>query len=416
MGNKAEMRILHFADLHLGVETYDSFDPQTGLSSRINDILKALDQVVDCAVKDKVDLVLFCGDAYKSRNPSQTQQREFARRLRQLSQEGIPIFLLVGNHDLPNVMGRATTVEIFDTLQVSNVYVANHPDIYRIDTKSGCLQVLALPWPRRSALLAREENKNLTIEQINDRLQEIMTQRVTRLAAELDGTSPSILAAHVSISTAKQGSERAMIVGRDPVLLPSNVALPAFDYIALGHVHKHQKLWEQPLMLYAGSLERLDFSDEGEKKGFCLVDIPPRGGNAHPEYEFHEIPARRFTTVKVDIDSQDDDPTFTVLQTIAQRKPEIKDAIVRLQISLPQALENSLRESDINQLLKEAHHVTVAKEVRRGARLRLGEWAAEELTPLEALKVYLKTKDMPEERRDILLKYGEQLIREKEAT
>lgn len=64
------MRILHFADLHLGVETYGSFDPQTGLSSRINDILKALDQVVDCAVKDKVDLVLFCGDAYKSRNPS----------------------------------------------------------------------------------------------------------------------------------------------------------------------------------------------------------------------------------------------------------------------------------------------------------------------------------------------------------
>jgi len=169
-------------------------------------------------------------------------------------------------------------------------------------------------------------------------------------------------------------------------------------------------------MVYAGSLERLDFSDEGEEKGFCLVDIPPRGSNAHAEYEFHGIPARRFTTIKVEIDSQDDDATFTVLQTIAQRKSEIKDAIVRLQISLPQALENSLRESDINQLLKEAHHVMVAKEVRRGARLRLGEWAAEELTPLEALGVYLKTKEMPEERRDILLKYGEQLIREKEAT
>ena len=112
------MKILHFADLHLGVENYGHIDPTTGLSSRFHDFLSALDQIVDYALENKVDLVLFCGDAYKSREPSQTQQREFARRINRLSSNGIPIFLLVGNHDLPNAISKATTTEIFDTLAI----------------------------------------------------------------------------------------------------------------------------------------------------------------------------------------------------------------------------------------------------------------------------------------------------------
>ncbi len=163
------MKILHFADLHLGVESYGRINPTTGLSSRLHDFLSALDQVVDYALQNKVDLVLFCGDAYKSREPSQTQQREFAKRINRLSTSGIPIFLLIGNHDLPNAIGRATSTEIFDTLAVKNVYVSNRPDIYRIPTNSGIIQIASLPWLRRSALLSKEDTKNLDFEQINQR-------------------------------------------------------------------------------------------------------------------------------------------------------------------------------------------------------------------------------------------------------
>ena len=75
------MRILHFSDLHIGVENYGRTDPETGLSTRLGDFLASLDQVVDYALAESVDLVLLAGDAYKGRDPSQTQQREFARRL-----------------------------------------------------------------------------------------------------------------------------------------------------------------------------------------------------------------------------------------------------------------------------------------------------------------------------------------------
>ena len=408
------MRILHFADLHLGVETYGSVDPATGLSTRLIDVLKALDEVVEYAVGNGVDLVLFCGDAYKNRDPSQTHQREFAKRLKRLSENGIPVFLLVGNHDLPNAIGRANTMEIFDTLAVSRIYVGNRPDIYRIPTKQGKIQVVALPWLRRSALLSREETKNLSIEQANDQLQEMMTRRLLDVISDLDSGLPTLLAAHVSVSTAKPGSERSMVVGRDPVLLVGNLAQPVFDYVALGHVHRQQVLSENPPVVYAGSLERFDFGDEGQDKGFFVVDIELRGKKKCVSHSFHKVNARPFVTLQIYIDIGDVEPTAAVLKAIAQHENEIKNAIVRVQLSMPGALETSLRDVEIYKALREAHYVTIAKEARQETCLRLGEWTSQKLAPFEALKRYLENKKVPDERQKVLLEYGEKLIWEAE--
>jgi DNA repair protein SbcD/Mre11 len=404
------MKILHFADLHLGMETYGGVDPATGLSTRLIDVLNALDEVVEYAVGNGVDLILFCGDAYKNRDPSQTQQREFAKRLRRLSENGIAVFLLVGNHDLPNAIGRANAVEIFDILSVNHIYVGNRPDIYNIPTRQGNVQLVALPWLKRSALLSREEAKNLSIEQANDRLQEIMTRRLLDLISELDPGLPALLAAHVAVSTAKPGSERSMVVGRDPVLLLGNVALPVFDYVALGHIHRHQVLLQNPPVVYAGSLERFDFGDEDEDKGFYVVDVEMRGKEKRVTYEFHEVNARRFVTVAVDIAIEDADPTGTVLNAIAQQHAAIENAVVRVHISLPAALAASVREVEINKALKAAHCAVIAKEVRQEARLRLGELTSQRLSPIEALKRYLETKKVRDERQKVLLEYGEKLI------
>ncbi len=406
------MKVLHFADLHLGVESYGRIDPATGISSRLLDFLKTLDQVVDYAVENRVDLVLFCGDAYKSREPSQTQQREFAQRINRLSTSGIPIFLLVGNHDLPNAIGKATTTEIFDTLAVKNVYVSNRPDIYRITTNSGTIQIASLPWLRRSALLSREETKNFNFEQINQRLQQVLTNIIAAHAAKLDPSLPSILAAHVWVSGAQIGSERLMTIGQEHVLLPSNIANPAFDYVALGHIHRPQVLSSSPPVVYSGSLERVDFGEEEDEKGFYLVEIEPDEptGNRRVSFDFHPVTGRRFLTINVSIEPEDTDPTLTVLRAIAEQEENIKDAIVRLQLSLPAEIEGQLRDNDIKNTLKEAYYFTIAKDVRREARLRLGNYTAEEITPLEALKTYLEAKKVPPAQAKLLLEYGEKLI------
>jgi len=411
------LKILHFADLHLGVETYGRLDPATGLSSRLLDFLNALDQVVDFAVENRVDLVLFCGDAYRSREPTQTHQREFAKRINRLSTSGIPIFLLVGNHDLPNAIGRATTTEIFDTLAVKNVHVSNRPDVYRITTNSGTVQIASLPWLRRGALLTREESKNLTFDQLNQRLEQALSSVIATSISKLDPKLPAILAAHVWVSGAQVGSERSMTIGQEHALLLSDIANPAFDYIALGHIHRHQVLNSDPPVVYAGSLERLDFSDEKDDKGFYLVEIDPNKevGKRLVSFDFHPVNGRRLLTIEVNIGVGDADPASVVLKAIAEQQDKVKDAIVRLSISLPAESEGGLRDNDIRDGLKEAHYLTVAKDIRRESRLRLGRWTAEEITPLDALKAYLESKKTAPERAKLLLEYGEKLIQEQGA-
>ena len=411
------MKILHFADLHLGVETYGRLDPATGLSTRLLDFLNALDQVVDYALENKVDLVLFCGDAYKSREPTQTQQREFAKRINRLSTNGIPIFLLIGNHDLPNAIGRATTTEIFDTLAVEKVYVSNRPEVYSIPTNSGTVQIVSLPWLRRSALLTKEDTKNLTFEQINRKLQEALTGVIAAKAKELDPTLPAILAAHVWVSGVQVGSERSMTIGQEHALLLSTVAHPAFDYIALGHIHKHQVLNDDPPVVYPGSLERIDFGEEDDDKGFYLVEIDSdrETGESRASFNFHPVTGRRFLTINVNIEPRDAEPTSTVLKAIAEQGDELRDAIVRLQISLPEEIEGQLRDSDIRDTMKETHYFTIGKDIKREARRRLGDLTVEELTELDALKKWLETQKFTPERAKLLLEYGERLIQEQGA-
>ncbi len=405
------MKIIHFADLHLGVESYGRVDSTTGISSRLLDFLNALDQVVDYAIDNAVDIVIFCGDAYKSRDPSQTQQREFARRINRLVTNNVPIFMVTGNHDLPNAVGKATATEIFDTLAVKNVYVSNRPDVYRIETKSGPIQVASLPWLRRSVLLSREETKNLNFEQINERMQQALSNIIRAHAAELDPALPSVLAAHVGVASATIGSERLMAIGQEHFLLISNIANPAFDYIALGHIHKHQVLSENPPVIYSGSLERVDFGEEKDEKGFYVVDIEqePESDKRRASYQFHQVTGRTFRTIDVDIQPEDEDPTATILEEIHRAEDAVNNSVVRLQISLPEEAEGQIRDAEIREALKGAYYSTVSKDISRESRIRLGGESVEEVAPLEALKAYLEANFSPE-RAEILLEYGEKLI------
>ena len=404
------IKILHFADLHLGVENYGHINPTTGLSTCFGEFLNSLDKVVEFALTNEIDLVLFCGDAYKSRDPSQTHQREFAQRIWKLASNNILVFLLVGNHDLPNAVSRATTVDIFDTLAVRNIIVANHPRTYLIQTEKGELQIIALPWVRRSSLLAQEAIKNLTLEGINLELVSRLTHTLTSELKRLNPSLPAILAAHISLSNAKSGSEQAMMLGYEPVLPQSVVAHPSLSYVALGHIHKNQVLDDNPPIVYPGSLERIDFSDEEDEKGFYVVEIEGKRAT----FSFHPVNARRFLTIKVNVSPHDLSPTFTILKAIAHQ--DTKGAIVRVQITTPEHLEGLIQELEIRKALKEAQYVIIAKEVERERRTRLKSGAVEGLTPLDALKAYLEVKKTPPDWADVLLEYGRRLIQQKTTT
>ncbi|MFP6634526.1 MAG: exonuclease subunit SbcD [Dehalococcoidia bacterium] len=412
------MRILHFSDLHIGVENYGQTDPETGLSTRLADFLSSLDEVVEYALTEDVDLVLLAGDAYKGRDPSQTHQREFAKRLSCLSEASIPSFLLVGNHDLPNAVSRATAVEIFQTLQVPYLQVGSNLQNYTIPTKSGPLQILAVPWPRRSGVLSREESRGLTIEEVRQAVQDRMTQAIYARAESLDPDVPAILTGHVTVNGATVGTERSMMLGQDHVLLAGDIGRPQVDYVALGHIHKHQILRnENPFMAYSGSLQRVDFSEEGDDKGFCVVDLDPAApqGKRLTDFDFHRLDARRFVTVDVTVPVGDPDPTSAVVRGIARK--DVVGAVVRVRVTLPSEVEAQLRDSDIRDALSEAHYIAAInrESPQEARRTRLDAESAKDLQPMEALRLYLESRGVEPERQEKMLRHAEEMV-EREAS
>jgi exonuclease SbcD len=401
-----KIRLLHFADLHVGMENYGRLDPATGVNGRVLDFLRRFDELIDYGLEREVDLVVFAGDAFKSRNPNPTYQRAFARRVKRLVDADVPIVLLVGNHDLPTMVQRASSVDIFRTLDVPNVVVGWEEKVHTIETHRGPVQVATIPYPVRQRLLTRDEYRGLSIRELDEKLQGIVSEIIQAMARQIDPDIPAVLAAHISVSGATFGSERSVMIGRDAVVLKSVLADPIWDYVALGHIHKHQSLNGDgyPPVVYSGSAERIDFGEEKQPKGFCWVEL----ARGETTWEFVEVDARPFVTVSADV-REAANPLMALEQAVA--KHDLTDAVVRLILHLRTEQETLLRDRDIRALLADAYFVGgITREVEREARVRLGDLAPEEMTDSELLVKYLETRDTPLERARSLLEHAETIF------
>lgn len=406
------IRVLHFADLHLGVENYGRLDPETGLSTRALDFLRVFDELIAFAVQDEgpgpVDLVLFAGDAFKTRDPSPTYQREFARRIHHLAvTHQIPVFLLVGNHDVPNASSQAHSLEIFNTLEVPGVTVARKPDLFTIETRHGPLQIVALPWVTRSALLTRDQYTGLSLEEINQTLLDKLDKVLSALFANLRPDQPAIVTAHGTVQGAVFGSERSVMLGYDLILPHSLVNHPLLSYVAMGHIHKHQSLGNDPPIVYPGSLERIDFGEASEDKGFVMVELDGPGERAR--WRFERVHARPFVSISVDAPAEA--PTEAIIAAI-ERQP-IADAVVKVIIRTTPEIEKFIDDQQISKALTPAFHVaTLTHEVRRSARQRLSSdtGSIEALTPEAALQRYFAYRQVAPERIERLLQAAAPII------
>jgi exonuclease SbcD len=409
------MKIVHTADLHIGMETHGPIDPHTGLPRRLDDFLRALDQIVDTAIEEKADLVVIAGDIYKSRDPSPTHQRYFARRIIKLSQNNIPVFLLAGNHDIPNAVSRATSIDIFHELDVTGVTVARSADCYRVETASGPAIIASFPWVTRGTLLMQEEYRSLPAGEFDRAIIDFMATTIEELAGEAAqlrrepgmADAPALLVAHVHAQEARDGAERALTVGTDPLLPVSRLAIAPFDYVALGHIHAYQELHpnQHPPVVYPGSIERVSFGEEHEEKRFVVAEVA-RGKST---VEHRNLNARPFVTI--DVNAQTDDPTAVTLRQIDRQRDKIQDAVVRVRARLSPQTEVLFDESRVRAALVGAFWVAeVSRNVERPERPKLAGRSVEGKSPMELLDDYFSARNTPEDERARLKKYASELM------
>ncbi len=382
------MKLLHFSDIHIGMENYSKLDPETGLSTRLLDFFKTFDFIVDTAIAEQVDAVVFSGDAYKTRDPNPTQQRGFGERIKRIAKASIPVVLVVGNHDTPNAEGKANTLDIYSALEIDGVWVSRKPELLEIQTKSGLLQIVTLPW------LHKDEYKTVA-------------DKLSLLYDKLRPDSPAIFLSHVEVEGASYGSEKGMAIANDVTVPLPLLQDKRLSYVALGHIHKHQVLSTDPLVVYAGSPHRIDFGEEKEDKGVLLVDITEPG---KASFKFIDTNCRKFLSMTVNLKPGDPNPTQTILDEI--KKHDVSEKVVRLTINIPAGCEGEVKMDLIKKTLAPAHYIAgISRNVERVERLKIdGQEEVERLTPVEALNKYFEAKNISAEKRKELEKYASILL------
>jgi exonuclease SbcD len=197
------------------------------------------------------------------------------------------------------------------------------------------------------------------------------------------------------------------MLGRDVAVQTSTLADATWDYVALGHIHRHQNLNPpgDPPVVYSGSLERIDFGEEEELKGFCWVEL----ARGRTTWSFVPVAARRFITLQFDVRG-DPAPMDAALRAVSQA--DVEESIVRLQIRMDAEQQTVLRDRELREALASAVSLTINREVAQEARARLGDLAPEALTPMQLIeRYYLSRSETPERIQDLLRK-AEELVRD----
>ncbi len=393
------IKILHLSDIHMGSGfSHGRINPATGLNTRLEDFVATLGRCIDRALTEPVDLVLFGGDAFPDATPPPYVQQAFASQFRRLADAHIPTVLLVGNHDQHSQGEGGASLCIYRTLGVPGFIVGDRLETHRIQTRNGDVQVITLPWLTRSTLLTRPDAEGLSMGEVNHLLSDRLRIALEGEIRRLDPTIPTVLLAHAMVDTALLGAERFLAVGKGFTLPMALLARPCFDYVALGHVHRHQVLCNQPPIVYPGSIERIDFSEEKEDKGYVLVELQ----REHTRFEFCPLPVRPFRTIEVDL-TKAEDPEIQLLKELQPER--IQDAVVRLIYFLRSEQLEQISTKVLHEALAIAHSYTIQPElVSQLSRTRLPELdISNQLDPLEALRAYLTNReDLQDIEADIL--------------
>ena len=406
------IKVLHLSDIHMGSGfSHGRTNPETGLNTRLEDFMTTLARCIDRAIAEPVDMVIFGGDAFPDATPPPYVQEAFAGQFRRLVDAQIPTVLLVGNHDQHSQGQGGASLCIYRTLGVPGFVVGDTLKTHHIQTRNGAVQVITLPWLTRSNLMTRKETQGLSLTEVNqlltERLRVVLEAEVRRLKPDV----PTILLAHLMADNATLGAERFLAVGKGFTLPMSLLTRPCFDYVALGHVHRHQNLnkTNDPPIIYPGSIERVDFSEEKEDKGYVMIELE-RG---KVEWEFCPLPVRKFCTIEVDI-SKSKDPQAAIIKAIG--KQEIEDAVVRLIYKICSEQLDLIDTSELREALSTAHTYTIHPElVSQLARPRVPELtASSSIDPMDALKTYLNNREDLQDIADLMMDAAKKLFADDE--
>lgn len=303
------VKLLHVADVHIGVSRHGKV--VDGRNSRLDDMGSVLTRFAEVAISEQVDLALIVGDLFDGRRPGPDEIRVAIRPLQALSAAKIRTLITPGNHDGMGTIADpdSHTLGWMAELEMPRVHVFTKPGTGIVLAGDVEVNVARIPFPHKRAYDV--EHAELEIAERVELVSRDVEQAIAYMATLMKGPEIRLFMGHLTVAGAMLGQESAMRMGWDVMINPQ--VLEAFDYAALGHIHRQQEVTAKAW--YSGSPAALDWDDE-EPKGFLLVDVAK---GKTPVVEVVPSGARRLVTIMTD--AQDDQ---------LPAGPDVTDAIVRL--------------------------------------------------------------------------------------
>lgn len=397
------MKILHTADWHIGSYKGPEKD---GVNLRGSDIVRCLNFMVEKAVNEKPDVIIVSGDIFNQAKvwsdrvlPEMVTAISIITNLSEIA----PVFVMRGT---PNHDGDGQFKLLMDIFKDNPaVTVACEPTVKVIETADGKINIAALPGFDRGVF--RAKFPGLSKEEENIVFTNELSNMVMGLRAMCDNSYPSILLAHYTVSGANMESgQTAFFAQSDPVLTPESLDAAKFDLVALGHIHRPQRVEsaESPVY-YSGAINALNFNDEGQTRGFWIHELGKQS-------DFIETPIRYFQTIHMcadDISSFNAGDTGSVAEKLWRGK--IDDCIVRVLYSCTEEDNKALNRDMLTKALMLDGAFYVAGIIPESVVSTASkDVLSESGSPEELLKEYLKDKHISDDKIKLIITEAHPII------
>ncbi|QSB06348.1 exonuclease SbcCD subunit D [Natronoglycomyces albus] len=260
------MRILHTSDWHTGLTLKGQ--------SRLDEQIAVFAQMVAIAREEKPDLVIVSGDLFDTAAPSAAAQKTFTRALSALRNTGADVVAIAGNHDSGAVLeawrgwAEAAGISLRGALGKASDHV-----IAGTTAGGQRWKVAALPFISQRYALRAAELFALTAAEADQSYADHLRRLVAQLAQSFDDGEVNIITAHLTVVGGTLGAGEREVHTVGDYVVPAQIFPPQASYVALGHLHKAQKIVGPCPIHYAGAPIAVDFGEEHHQPSVTIVDV-----------------------------------------------------------------------------------------------------------------------------------------------
>lgn len=278
------MRLMHLSDLHFGKMLLEQ--------SLIDDQRYILEEIIKIIKEKKVDVVMISGDVYDKAIPNIEAVKLFSEFLTKLYKLGVKVFVIAGNHDSKDRLSFGNELFVDNCVYIEGVFNGKLNSV-ELEDEWGKVLIYMLPFVKPCDVRGYYPDEE--IRSYDDAVRVIISN------SDIDYSKRNILMIHQFVTAngveiERSESETLSLGGIDNVDVSNFLD---FDYVAMGHLHRGQKLIKDTIR-YSGSLLKYSFSEVNHKKSIPIIELKEKGNVSVELVELNPIRDMRVIKGRLD--------------------------------------------------------------------------------------------------------------------